>query len=70
MSLVYALHSSSLACCCLNWDVLPDKEITLKKLLQIKDETIIMLIAVGNYKDEYKVAVSKKEPLKNIYEFI
>ena len=70
MSLVYALHSYSLACCCLNWDVLPEKDIRLKQILKIEKETIIMLIAVGNYKSEYKVAISKKEPLKNVFKFV
>ena len=35
--------------------------------------TFIVLSLLGllsYYKDEYKVAVSKKEPLKNIYKFI
>ena len=70
MSLVYALHSSSLACCCLNWDVFPEKDIKLKNILKIKKETIIMLLAVGNYKDEYKVAVSKKQSLENVVKFL
>tara|TARA_A100001035_G_scaffold274176_1_gene265736 strand:- start:677 stop:1741 length:1065 start_codon:yes stop_codon:yes gene_type:complete len=69
MSLVYALHASSIACCCLNWDVLPEKDIRLKNILKIKHETIIMLILVGHYKNEYKVAVSKKQPLKKIVKF-
>ncbi len=70
MSVVYALHASSLACCCLNWDVLPEKDIRLKNILKIKNETIIMMIAVGHYEDEYKVAVSKKQQLKNVVNLI
>ena len=70
MSLVYALHASSLATCCLNWDVLPQNDIKLKNILNIKKETIVMLIAVGNYKDEYKVALSKKSPLEDVVKFI
>ena len=29
-----------------------------------------MLLAVGNYKDEYKVAVSKKQSLENVVKFL
>ena len=69
MSLLYALHSSNLACCSLNWDVNPEKDIKLRNILGLKDETIIMLIAVGNYLDEYKVAISKKKSWKNVINY-
>lgn len=70
MSLLYSLHSASVASCCLNWDVSPEKDIKLKRILKIKDETIIMLIAVGHYAEKYKVAVSKKNQCQNIVSFI
>ena len=70
MSLLYALHSNHLASCCLNWDVSPDKDKKLKNILRIKNEIVIMLIAVGHYKEEYNVAVSKKKCLDNVINFI
>ncbi|MBO8219570.1 nitroreductase family protein [Prochlorococcus marinus] len=70
MSLLYALHSNSLASCCLNWDVSPDKDIKLKNILRIKNESVIMLIALGHYKEKFNVAVSKKKCLKNVVNFI
>lgn len=70
MSLIYSLHSNLLATCCLNWDVSSEKDIKLKNILGLKDETIVMLLVVGNYLDQYKVSVSKKNLLENVASFI
>ena len=68
MSLVYALHSIGLASCCLNWSKMIRDDLELRKLLKLEPrQTIIMLIAFGYEKDEYKVCAS---PRKHLDSFI
>ena len=70
MSLIYTLHSKGLATCSLNWDVPYKKEDILKNILNIKNETIIMYIAVGKYPDKLKIACSKKMNIEDIITII
>jgi len=64
MSLVYALHSLGLGCCCLNWDVNPSTDRGMRKALEIPDnESIIMLIAVGHLPEQFSVAASTRKSL-------
>jgi nitroreductase len=65
-SLVYTLHAEGLATCCLNWDVDYKKDIEVRKMLTLKNETIIMYMSIGHYPDEYEVAISDKPDLKDI----
>ena len=69
-SLVYTLHAEGLATCCLNWDVDYKKDIKVRKILDLKNETIIMYMSVGHYADEYEVAISDKPDLKDIMKII
>ena len=69
-SLVYTLHAEGLATCCLNWDVDYKKDIEVRNILNLKNETIIMYMSVGYYTDEYEVAISDKPDLKDVMKII
>lgn len=69
-SLVYTLHAEGLATCCLNWDVDYKKDIEVRKILNLENETIIMYISVGHYADDYDVAISDKPDLKDVMKII
>jgi nitroreductase len=69
-SLLYTLHSVGLATCCLNWDVEFSKDIKVRKILNLENETIIMYMSVGHYADEYEVAISDKPDLKDVMKII
>lgn len=69
-SLVYTLHAEGLATCCLNWDVDYKKDIEVRNILDLKNETIIMYMSVGYYADEYEVAISDKPDLKDVMKII
>lgn len=69
-SLVYTLHAEGLATCCLNWDVDYKKDIEVRKILDLENETIIMYMSVGHYADEYEVAISDKPDLKDVMKII
>tara|TARA_B110001469_G_scaffold86121_1_gene81544 strand:+ start:1479 stop:1991 length:513 start_codon:yes stop_codon:yes gene_type:complete len=69
-SLVYTLHAEGLATCCLNWDVDYKKDIEVRKILDLENETIIMYMSVGHYADEYEVAISDKPDLKDVMKIV
>ena len=69
-SLIYTLHAEGLATCCLNWDVDYKKDIEVRKILDLENETIIMYISVGHYADEYDVAISDKPDLKDVMKIV
>ena len=69
-SLLYTLHAQGLATCCLNWDVDYKKDIEVRNILDLKNETIIMYMSVGYYADEYEVAISDKPDLKDVMKII
>lgn len=60
--LTLALQAKGIASCFVQRPVLPSKWLyrTWKKLDINKDEQMICLIAIGNYKDEYKVPISHR----------
>jgi nitroreductase len=69
-SIIYALHAENLATCCLNWDIDYQNDIAVRDILNLNNETVIMYIAVGNYKNEDNiVAFSDKPDLSNIMIF-
>ena len=70
MSLIYTLYSEGFATCPLNFDTNFKNEMELKDILNIKNETIIMYIAMGHYKDKTKVAISQKPELDEIVRII
>jgi len=71
MSLMYSLHNMGLATCPLNWCTSKSNDIKLRKMIKIKEsETIILLLAVGNYCDEFKVVKSTRKPTGEIMSII
>ncbi|MEY4428457.1 MAG: hypothetical protein RLZZ182_1146 [Pseudomonadota bacterium] len=61
MSLLYALTYQGLASCPLNWSADVSQDRALRQLLQLPDdEVVIMLVAVGHWRDHYKVATSAR----------
>ena len=64
MSVIYALHSLGLGTCCLNWSVTKSQDIKLRTIADIKNsEAVIMMIAVGHLKDEFKIAKSARKSI-------
>lgn len=71
MNLVLSLHHAKIASCCLNTCVPYVIENEMKNLVGIpKNERLIMMIALGKYKNEFKVATSFKRSVEDILEFI
>lgn len=71
MSLMYALHSNKIAACPLNWSVPPERDKSLKKILNIGDnEMVNMLISCGYTPNEFSVACSPRESIANILTLI
>lgn len=67
MNLVLALHHLGIGSCCLNTCFPYSREIKIKKLGSIpENERLIMMIGVGYWKDEFKVAFSTKKDVKEI----
>jgi hypothetical protein len=61
MSLINSLHFYGLATCILNWAVDFKKDIEFKRMVKVKrQEVIVGIIAVGNYKSSFKIANSAK----------
>lgn len=62
MSLLYALEYKGVACCPLNAALEVENEIKIKEILNIKScENLIEFIAIGNYPDKFKVAMSVRD---------
>jgi nitroreductase len=71
MSLMYGLHNVGLATCPLNWCTSGNNDRRLRRMIKIKDsESIILLLAVGNYRDEFKVAKSTRKPVEEIMSIV
>jgi nitroreductase len=67
MNLVLALHSQGVGACCLNTCFPFTSEQRVKKIGSIQEnERLIMMIGIGNLKENYKVAMSMKKDLKEI----
>lgn len=70
MSLVYALHSLGLGTCMLNWSQGYRSDKKFRMVADIpSNEIVIMMIAVGNLKDEYFVAESPRRDVASIVSF-
>lgn len=62
MTLLNALHFNSIGACSLNWSVLEDREIEIRKILTIpENEIVIMIIACGYLPDEIALASSPRK---------
>lgn len=67
MSLIYALHSLGLGSCCLNWSVEPEADQALKAASGIpQDHAVIMMLALGQLPEQFKVASSPRRPLSEV----
>lgn len=67
MSLVYALHSLGLATCCLDWSADYVRDQQLRRLGFIPDrEVVIMMIGVGHFADEFKIAKSSRRDIREV----
>lgn len=67
MSVMYALHHQAIGSCPLNTCIPYVDEIELKKTVGINpSERVIMMIAIGNLKQEYRVAISHRRDLEEI----
>jgi nitroreductase len=61
MSLIYALHSLGVGTCPLNLTITHKTEVKLKKVANISDsEVLLMMIAVGNLPEKLRVASSPR----------
>ena len=68
MSIIYALHATGIASCCLNWSQAPRSDLKLRKALDIKpSHTIIMMLAFGYPNDDNVVCGSYRRPLHEVY---
>lgn len=72
MSIVYALHAEGVASCCLNWAASASKDRKLRKAFPAlkKHESVIMMIAVGNYPEKFTVCQSPRKDIAQILEII
>jgi nitroreductase len=67
MSIIYALHSLGLGSCPLNCSTNMDMDASLRRAANIPDnELIIMMIAVGNLRETFKVARSSRRNLQEM----
>lgn len=71
MSLLYALEYEGLAACALNTMFDPKREVATRKLLKNSElENFIMYIAVGNFKQKYKVPKSHRLSIDEIVRYV
>lgn len=67
MTLLLALHSLGLGACCLNWSVAKEKDHEFRKLIELpEEEVIIVLIAVGHIPEQLSVACSARKSLNDV----
>lgn len=67
MSLCYALHSTGLGTCMLNWSAEVSQDRKLRRVLDIPDsENVVMLMAVGHLPDAFNVAASPRRSISNL----
>lgn len=67
MNLLYALHFYSVGACTLQWGEQPEKEKSLRKIVNIPlNEYVIMMILVGNPpRGDFRIALSQRNPLED-----
>jgi nitroreductase len=71
MNLVFALHSRGIGSCCLNWSADMRQDEKLVGVLELDQSSrVVMLIAVGNLKESFHVAVSKKFTASEIMKIV
>ena len=71
MSLLYALHDYGIATCSLSASLRKKQEYEIRKMANIHDsEDIVLIIALGNYEDEFKVPKSARKEVDEIVKVI
>jgi nitroreductase len=61
MNLLLGVHAQGYGACCLNWSALPGQDKAVRKLGVVPPhETVIMMIAIGALRENYKVARSER----------
>jgi len=67
MNLLLALHYYGLGACTLNWDKSRKQDQRLRSIMDIPDdENVILMIAIGNLKEEFRVAFSLRKPADDV----
>jgi nitroreductase len=67
MTLLNALHFNKIAACSLNWSVSSDKDITMRKLLNIpENEVVLLVISCGYPPENFKMAASPRKKANEI----
>ena len=70
MSLAHALHSMGLGTCCLNLSIQKEGDRRIRETIDFPpNETVIMMIAVGQLHDTFKVARSHRKPVDRLITF-
>lgn len=71
MAAALGLHSQGFGACCLNWSQTDAADRALRTALELPDdETVIMLMAIGNLPEEFPVARSHRLPLSEVVEVL
>ena len=67
MTLLNALHFNKIAACSLNWSVSNDKDLKLRKLLNIpENEVVLLIISCGYVPDKFSIASSPRKTAQEI----
>jgi hypothetical protein len=67
MNLLYALHYYQIGACTLNWCSMPDQDLELRKICDIKpSENVLLIIACGGVPDKFQLTVSHRNDYINI----
>lgn len=69
MSIIMSLHAKGLGTCCLNTSYTAYENEEFKKVMSLDEDCIpIMFIAVGYLPEDYKVAISHRKPVDEIFQ--
>ena len=61
MNLLYALHYYQIGVCALNWSTMPELDLELRKICEIRSsETVTLIIACGGVPDKFKLVTSHR----------
>lgn len=67
MTLLNALHFNKIAACSLNWSVSSDKDLIMRKLLNIpENEVVLLVISCGYPPENFKMAASPRKKANEI----
>lgn len=71
MNLLYGLHFNKIACCPANWGKVKQDEDLLDNVIKIPEsEKIICLVPIGIAESEFRVTLSKRRDLKEVFKQI